>query len=446
MHAQLLKLFRLQPGELKLLGLLGALLMGNAFASQLSDVVAVSGFLSAVGVNQILLVWLTDMVMILGFTTLQSLIIDRFNRMQLLTWMCVAYSVLLLVIWVLFNLQMPSWLNYSLLYLLAEQQLLFFPLVFWILANDMLSMAQTKRLFPLIATGSFVGQILGLSVGAIAPALLNALQLQSKDLLIFNLLIYLLVVVLIRVGFGAIRSRQTYLKPESALINLQEGWDFVSKIPLFKYLVISILLVNVCLTIFEFRFLVVSNEVFTDASSYQRFYSLYRLGLILSALAIQGLATSRIIAAIQIKNSLLCLPLAQLIGVIWMTLIPSAIGGIGGFSLSKVIHLTIDETAKKSLQALVPEERRGRVSMFMDSYVFALGTMIGCIVLGVIILFGYYFRWSQYFYAYLAIALLSIIVVLWTVVKIQSVYESSLLNWRLKRRQRSKSILDNIEY
>ncbi|NJO51178.1 MAG: hypothetical protein HC840_19010, partial [Leptolyngbyaceae cyanobacterium RM2_2_4] len=73
------------------------LLLSNALACQVSDVVAVSGFLSSVGVNQILVVWLVDMLLTILITGLQSLIVDRFNRVNLMGWMSCGYVLMLVV-------------------------------------------------------------------------------------------------------------------------------------------------------------------------------------------------------------------------------------------------------------------------------------------------------------------------------------------------------------
>ena len=420
------------------------LLLSNALACQVSDVVAISGFLSSVGVNKILLVWLVDMLLTILMTGLQSLVVDRFNRVNLMGWMSFSYVLMLVGLRLLFSIQAPPWLNYSLLYLLAEQQVLFFPLVFWILANDLFDMSQTKRLFPLIATGSFAGQILGLGLAAIAPALLSHLHLKPEELLSLNGLIYLATFLLIQTQLKGVKFRQTVQKTEPAIAALTEAWNFVREVPAFYYLTIAILAINVCLTIFEFRFLIVSNYIFNDADSYQHFYSLYRLGLTLAAVLIQAFLTRFLIRITGLKNAFFALPIAQLAASLAMIAAPGVIGGIGGFSLSKLTQFTVDESARKSLQALIPEERRGRVSMLMDSYLFAIGTIIGCLITSAIIFVGTQLNLSSYFYAYLLVALLASGWAIAAILKMRTVYEKSLFNWRLKRRQRGKSILDKL--
>jgi MFS family permease len=101
----------------------------------------------------------------------------------------------------------------------------------------------------------------------------------------------------------------------------------------------------------------------------------------------------------------------------------------------KLTRETVDDSSRKSFQALVPEERRGRVSTFMDSYLASVGTIVAAISTGLIVLIG---QWSgkDLNLVYLAIAFLASILAIWAAFRMRSVYEKSLLNWRLKRRQR----------
>lgn len=453
MKKSLSRTLRLRPGEAGLVVTLGFLLLSNALAMQVSGIVAISGFLSEGGVNQILIVWVVDTLLIILMTGLQSLIVDRFDRITLMRWMTLGFALVFVILRVMFILQAPGWLNYSFLYLVSEQQWLFFPLIFWILANDIFDMAQSKRLFPLIASLGSAGKFLGIGVALLSPSLFSRLALRSEAVLTLNVVIYVLAFLLVLIGLRDVSVRKTRQKPETLRETLMEGWAFVREVPSFRYLTMAILALVVCDTIIEFRFLVVSDRYFTAAGSYQTFYSLYRLGLYLAALAIQGFLTNRIIAKISLKNAFLILPFTALAGASWMLALPGVISGVGGVILQKLPAITVDETARKSFQALVPEERRGRVSMFMDSYLFAGGTIIGCLITGTVIFVGplravveAQLAGVTHFYVYLAVAVVAALFAIWAVFKMRTVYESSLFNWRLKRRQRRTSVLDKLDF
>lgn len=448
MNTRLKQWFALRPGETKIVMLLGILLLGNSAALAVSDVVSVSGFLNEVGVNEILLVWIADMLLVALATGLQSLIVDRFDRVSLLRWMGFGFGLIYVILRMMFVFHVPGWINYSILFLLTEQQWLFFPLIFWILANDIFDMAQAKRLFPLIASGSFIGQVLGLGIAAAAPGLMARMNVDNAELLSMNVLIYLFIYILITEGLGHIKPVKRPQKPETLRETLTEGWGFVREVPSFRYMTFVMIAAILGFTIVEFHFLSVtsSNDSLSDAGSFQTFYSLYSLGATVAAILIQSLLTSRIINKMQLKSIFFIFPLVLSGGLAWMLIWPTSILSVlGGVTLPRLSKETIDESARKSFQALVPPERRGRVSMFMDSYLFSLGAILGSIILGATILLGKWLDISKVYYVYLGIAVAAALAAIWFSVKFYKVYDASLLNWRLKRRQRV-SVLDKLEF
>jgi hypothetical protein len=83
----------------------------------------------------------------------------------------------------------------------------------------------------------------------------------------------------------------------------------------------------------------------------------------------------------------------------------------------------------------------------MESYLPAIGTMLACI-LGIIVIYvgGLVGLDDILVYIYMGIAAVGAIVALVFVFKMRDVYDSSLLNWRLKRRQRraQTALLDKL--
>lgn len=210
----------------------------------------------------------------------------------------------------------------------------------------------------------------------------------------------------------------------------------------------GILAMSISLTIIEFRFLTVTQQIYSDAASYQRFYSFYQLGMTVAALAIQTFLTAFVINKIGLKNVFLIMPTAMVAGAAWMLALPyGVVSNIGGMVLPKLTKITIDESGQKSFQALVPEERRGRVSIFIDSYLDAVGTIIGCIVTGLVIYAGVILSFALDFYIYLGVALAAALFALWAISRMRITYDSSLLNWRLKRRSRRgmTSVLNKLD-
>lgn len=436
---------RLRPGEWRIVLPLILLLAINAMAMEIGAVVAVSGFLSNVGTNQIVFVWIVDMVLVIFIASLQSLVIDKVSRKRSMYGIIFGLAAFYLFIRFLFFIGAPDGLNYGLLYLLADQQLLFFPLIFWLLANDNMITAQAKRLFPLIGIGGFLGQILGLLISGTTVSLFERFNISTVELLLFNAAAYIVAVFILR-RIKLVRQ-QASQQVEGLRQTLSEGWGFVKEVASFRYLMLSMIAVGLVLTIIEFYFLVVSGATFTDSNSFQIFYSFYRLSIIILSILMQSLLTSRLIERIGLRSVFLIVPTAMMVSLIGMMALPGIITAAVGRGLSRLPFATIDESGRKAFQGLVPESRRGRVSMFMDSYLYALGTIIGSIILTLIIYISPQFNLGNYFYIYLGVAIAFTVFALWTLIKMRNVYENSLLNWRLKRqRQKRGGVFDKLDF
>ena len=438
---------QLRPGELRLVLILGFLLFTNSLALDLSDVVAVSGFLSQVEVSNILIVWVVDMLLIALSSGLQTLVVDRFNRVRLIKAMLLIFAGLYLILRLMFAFNVPGSINYSLLFLLVEQQWVFFPLVFWVLASDIFDLSSAKRLFPALASWGYAGQIAGLGIAAISPSLLSRLNLGIHETLTFNVILYLVAYGVLVWGLRGQKIRHARREKQTVRETLTEGAGFVREVPAFRYLTIATLALGIVLTVVDFQFLSVTDAYFKNApdGTFQVFYGLYRLGLTVFAIVIQTLITPQLTKRFNLKNIFLFFPFVMLISslLLW---IPGVLAVSGARALFRTLRGSVDEPIQKMFLALVPEERRGRVSMFMDSYLFAGGALLGCILVGVVILLNYGIGIPNYQAVYLLFAVVASIVAIVMVFKMRSTYDTSMLNWRLKRRQRGASIIEKLEF
>jgi AAA family ATP:ADP antiporter len=441
------KLLNLQPGEGGIVFVLGFALLANALAMQVSGIVSISGFLNSSGANGILIVLLVDYAFILLTGALQTLVIDKFERTKLIQWITLLFAFLFVLLRMMFVFNSPEWLNYSFMYILSEQQFILFPLVFWVLANDIFKIAQAKRLFPIISGFNFVGKLIGIGISLVSPGLFPKIGIQPEEILTLNVLVYLLAFMVLWGGLSKVKVRKTVVQTETLSETLREGWKFLLDVPSFKFMMFTIIALAVADTLIEFQFLTVTDSAFPDQASYQRFFSAYRLGITLVSLVVQAFVTGYLIKQMQLKNTFLFFPAVALIGVVGMIFVPGIGVAIAAMAGVKLIRDTINESGRKSFQGLVPEERRGRVSTLMESYLPAIGTMLACI-LGIIVIYigGLLGIDSILVYIYMGIAAIGAIVALWAVLKMRNVYDSSLLNWRLKRRQRrtQTALLDKL--
>ncbi|MCB0006274.1 MAG: hypothetical protein KDE04_07455, partial [Anaerolineales bacterium] len=134
-------LLRIRAGEENLFAVLAYILFANFMALEMSSVVATSGFLSEAGIELLPLIWIVDMAILLFVGTLQSLIIDRIERLRLMRYVVYVLATVHFGLLLLFSFGAANSATYALLYILADQQLFFVPVVFWVLANDKMSVA-----------------------------------------------------------------------------------------------------------------------------------------------------------------------------------------------------------------------------------------------------------------------------------------------------------------
>jgi hypothetical protein len=439
-----LRLFNVQPRERASLVVFLVLTAANAISLEGAYIVATSGFLKRLRVEQFPILWLVDMAIILVISGLYTLIVDRVPRLKLVRSLVLCLVAIYLIFRLLFVYGVPDWLTYPGLYLLAEQQYTIFLLAFWALANDRFSVAQSKRLFPLIAGGGLVGQIIGSGLAGGSAKFFARRGIHPSELLTVNALLFLLAyaMLVLAARHVTVRARQ-----ETGHFRVREmlttGFDFVRKVPSFRYLATAMLCMGFVLAIIEYHFLFTSDQAFTDAAGFQAFYGTYRMVLALGTLGVQGLLTGWLLKQAGLKNTFLILPATLLAAMGWMLAVPGIIGGATGRFLGRLVLVGVDRPTRQTLQGLIPEERRGRVSTFMNSYLYVVGSIFGSTVLGATIL-ATAFGWLEESIAtlvYLMLAIVVAVVAVRSAWRMRAVYDESLLDWRLARRRRRGSTL-----
>lgn len=435
------RVWNLRSGELPLVLTLGLMLSGNAFAQKMSEITSLSNFLSVTGAPQFLILIVISNTISIALTALQVLFVDQVDRDRLIAWVAAGLAGSFLMLRLCFWIGMPSWLNYSLFYLISEQQYFFYPTVFWLLANDVLNISQSKRIFPTLASWGFFGNFLGIGVAIAQPTLRRLINARNEDLLLLNVFLYGGILALIKLSHFTIR--RTRQNPETIKETLNEGWEFVREVPAFRYLTLAILAMSICEIVLEFNFYDQSKQFFADSGHYQMFLGLFALGRMFALMLLQGLGTPYILKHLSLKRIFLILPLCNLANLTLLTTLTTLVTSTTTLTLQKLAQYGIDDTARKSFQGLVPEERRGRVSLFMDNYLIAIGSIVGAVMTGGMVILG---RRIGLPFLYTGVAIAVSGLAFWAVLQMNKVYDTSLLNWRLKRRQRNRSVLDKLDF
>ena len=327
---------------------MGCVIFGNSIAQKIAEISAISGFVNDVGVNSFLILLIGSSAISIITTAFQSFLIDRFDRLTLLRNTALVMGAAFLFLRILLILQVPNWLSYSFFYLLCEQQFTFFPLFFWLLANDLFSVTQTKRIFPLLSAWGFSGDLMGIGVATLFPLIILKINAEIPNLPIsikpseeastINILIYVLIYFLLRSPLKRNKVYRTNQTFENLYTMASEGWSFVRQVPSFCYLGMSVLAFAICEVIIEFKFYLDSTHTFTDSERYQAFLGIFVLARLLIYVVVQGFLTRQIMTSVSLKNIFLIQPFSSILGVSLLLVAPGLAGSTVGVLLQKVPH------------------------------------------------------------------------------------------------------------
>jgi ATP:ADP antiporter, AAA family len=443
MMEKLRQAFRFRPGEAGLVFVLGAMLFANYAAMGITKVISVSGFLSQVKDHYILLVWAVDMVLLILATGLQSLVVDRFDRIKLMLVVLLVFTGLYAVLPLTFlNTTFPLSISYTLIYLLNDQQWRFFPVLFWILVNDIFDPAAGRRLLPIIANFAFVGTIVGLAVGGLDARL----QFGPVMLLYLNAAIFLTGFVIAYFGLRKVRLISTTRTGVSMKETFAEGWNFIKTVPSFAYVAFGMLTAGTIMTILLYDTL--SDAKLDLGNGFQAFYANYNLLMAVGSILVQTFA-GRVIDKLGLKNGFFIQPFVMLAATLTNFFIPGFLSSSSAQGVARVSYETVDQSNRKAFQAMVPNEKRGRVSLFIDSYLPSLGTIVGSLITFGIVVAGLGLGLTRGVYGliYLGVGVALAALSIWAAFRIRKTYDESMLNWQLKRRTRGSSgVLDKLDF
>lgn len=443
MQERFRKWFPLRAGESGLVLTLGFILFANYAAMGITKVVSVSGFLSEVKDHYILLVWAIDMVLLILATGLQSLIVDRFDRVKLIGGVLLVFGILYAILPFSFlSSWMPASVSYTLIYLLNDQQWRFFPVVFWILVNDIYDPGTGRRVMPVIGIFAFIGTIVGLAIAAVDAQM----KFGTVNLLLLNAAIFFAAFAISQFRLRAVKLPPPIGAHEDTMKEtLTEGWEFIKTVPAFAYVALGMLTAGSVMTVLLFD--VLSDAKLDLGAGFQSFYATYNLLIAIASIFMQGIS-ARIIERFTIKRSFFIQPFVMLFSMIANFFIPGYMSSGIAQGVSRVTYDTVDLSARKAFQAMVPNEKRGRVSIFLDSYLPSGGTIIGSLITFAIISVGLYFGIprEQYSLIYIGVGIVIALVAVYAAYKVRATYEQSMLNWQLKRRTRGASVLDKLDF
>jgi len=407
-------------------------------------VLATSDYVLNVGTDAIPIIWSAVTVVLVIVSAAYALIADRFRRQVVLRIVLATFGLAFLLVWLLLNGSLlPAPLLYNALYLLTNVQIIMLPLAFWPVASDQYNVANSTRLFPAIAMAGLVGKIIGNWLGGVSVAWFTARGLNSNDALLVAGGALLLAAMSLPALMPA--RRDALAKSETAKLDimetLREGMEFVRDVPLFRYLAIVFFLNQLVITVLDYQYLVVGVERFPKAADFSVFFGGLRSLWNIVALAMQLFIVSRLSERLGPKNIFFMVPGVLAAGMACAAAVYSFLSVVVVRFAANVLATTFERPARKAVQGLVPEGKRGRVTTFIDSFLFAIAQIIGCAVLGagIVLHRAGLLGSTGVAIGYLAIGAGCALLAVYFVTRLRATYDSSLVNWRLARRKRGSA-------
>ena len=399
------------------------------------------------------IVWAIDNLVILLGSGLYSLFVDRMKRTTLTVILFSAAAVVYLIMYLLFVLGAPSFISYTLLMVLNDQQWILFALAIWALANDVFSVSESKRLFPLIGIVALLGGIAGngLATGISwfatqIPGLEDGVR-TTYTLMLFNAVLMgasvaLITSILRKIDIVTHQDRST----DGPVAVIKEGITFVQEIPAFRYLALSMLVIGIGLNTLQYQLILSAAEAFPNANALGAYYGALRMARMISLLAVQGLLTTWVLKNIGFQSVFVVVPIIMFAALAVPIFIPGVIAITIGDYLVRVTMEGVDDPARQAFIGLVPDERRGRVNAFFNGYLYPIGSIISCGLIGLMIYLGESGIMPESLIQTLYLSIVAVVVLsgVYFMQQLRANYDSSMLNWRLRRRKRG-SVLNNLD-
>lgn len=284
---------------------------------------------------------------------------------------------------------------------------------------------------------TYLGQVSGLLVALVTPALFSQLGIELTSLLVIAPVVCVAIAVWLPRAMKSSSAAKGTAKQEKLGDSLRGAAEFINGVPVWRSLIAASTLTFIAGSTVIMGYSVgVGDIIGSDAGTLQVIFAATWLAALGSCWAIQFLFAERIAERWGIQGTLFILPVATIVAAVILAL------GFGFGSLALLIaailvwrlpRWSLDENARRGALSLVPDERRTRVSFVVD----LMPVAVGLILSAPIVLLGMALDrlWLSGILA-AAIAIAGAFFS-WKVVK---GWEDSLTNWRLRRRKQNRSM------
>lgn len=375
METLIKKVVKVEAGELKALlwsfGYFFFLLSTYYMLLPLRDAMGIEG-----GTRNLSWLFLATFVATLVTAPFQAALVARLPRRVFIPVVYLFLVANMLVFWALMRAQVAPVVVARAFFIWITVFSVFTVSVFWSFMADLYSTDQSKRLFGFIGAGGSIGSILG-------PILTAALvqHIGVANLLLLASLLLVLAVLCARRLEGAAAQAQTAQADFKAASagrekspvggGMFDGFALLLKSPYLGGIGLWVFLLSFAGTMLYFVQADVVAAAATDTATRTQIFAQIAKWVGILSLAIQLLATGRIIKAIGTGPAAALLPLVFVIGFVAVALNPAVLLVVAGFqAVQRATNFGIANLARESLWTVVSREEKFKAKNIIDGSVF----------------------------------------------------------------------------
>ena len=412
-------------------------LAGIFFAGFVTEVVAASQMIALAGTESLLFIYPLGGLGLLLLGLVQFRLVDGAARLKVLRYATLAYAILFTIALVFLAGDLAPILAVGLIWLLADQLNYLLPLLVWSLAGDEFNVAEGRKVFGWLVTWTYVGQMSGLAVALLTPIALRGMNFDLSWLLIIAPIVCVILALWLPIALRNSSAAKGTAQRDSLNESIKGAAEFINGVPVWRSLMVASTLTFIAGTTVIMGYSVgVGDLVGRDAADLQIIFAATWIVALGICWGIQHFFAEGIAERAGIPKTLIILPIATALAAIVLAL-GSAIGSIALLIVAIIIwripRWSLDENARRGALALVPDERRTRVSFLIDLTPVAVGLVVSAPIVGIGFLTGV--LWLPGIIA-LAIALVAV----FYSCKVVKGWDESLMNWRLRRRKQNRTM------
>jgi len=388
------------------------LLLLSSATLQLVNVTATASLLVGSGPGVIPALWALDVLVTLAAVVLVRLLARNLGTRRAILGLTFGFGVLYAVLaWARTNV-----IASTVAYVLADAQFAALPTVIWAAAAETFASHEARTLFPKIAAGSAIGNLVGALLAAAQPSPSLALGVAAT-----------ICVVVMILSLRVMTRAQPSVHP----LPVSDSVKAIREVPSLRALMFQMVTASLSLALLEAVFLTVLAQ--QDSALFATIYGLYRFALFTATALTSGGMVARLLNRMPAADAFIGLPSVLAISSAIATLWPMLPVIIVARFVSRLMQRGWDEPARRSFTALLGDQRRAGIAATLDTGGFSLGTLGACVVLAAAPGFA--------LVGAIGAGILSLIGAL----LVRNTYQASLLDWRFKKSRRS-SVLDRIEF